>query len=238
MTGVQTCALPIWYILSQGVGRVLTELELTGGMNMTFTSLTTIYASLAIAGATFISTFFPARTAMEIATPAEDAGWKLPEPEGDVLSFDLPFTFTHRDRIAVLSFFHRYLEDHGEGSSGRFFAGPPQIGVSDQLDPLADDAYIPQITTTIWLKPFDLSVSQNMIISLPVDSETGEFKAHIDLVRLSGTKESWLRLNHGFVAQVRKHFLHWRAVSDDDRAEMFAEAQELMQQTLSPQTTT
>lgn len=222
------------YLLSQGVGRVLTELNMTGGMNMTFTSISTIYASLAIAGATFISTLFPARTAMEIATPAEDAGWKVPEPEGDVLSFDLPFTFTHHDRIAVLAFFNRYLEDHGEGSSGRFYAGPPTVGLSDKLDKLAGEACIPQIKSGIWLKPYDLSVSQEMVISLPTDGETGEFIAHIDLIRLSGTRESWIRLNKGFLAQVRKHFLHWRAVPDADRADMFTEAENLMRQAVTP----
>jgi len=218
------------YLMSQGVGRILTEIGMTGGMNMTFTSLTTIYASLAIAAATFVSTYFPARTAMDIATPAEDAGWDLPEPKGDVLSFDLPFTFTHHDRIAVLSFFHRYLQDHGEGSSGRFFAGPPAVGVGEERDALADGMLIPQVDTTIWLKPYDLSVSQGMLISMPTDSETNEFIAHIRLTRLSGTKESWMRLNKGFVAQVRKHFLHWRAVSDEDRAEMFEEAKALMEE--------
>ena len=221
------------YLMSQGVGRILTELNMTGGMNMTFTSLTTIYASLAIAGATFISTYFPARTAMEIATPAEDAGWDLPEPEGDALRFNLPFTFTHHDRVAVLSFFHRYLQAHGEGSSGRFFASPPVVGAGDERDTLANGMLIPQVSTNIWLKPYDLSVSQQMLISMPTDSETNEFIAHIKLVRLSGTKESWMRLNKGFVAQVRKHFLHWRAVSDQDRAEMFSEARELMEEGLN-----
>lgn len=216
------------YLMSQGVGRVLTELEMTGGLNMTFTSLTTIYASLAIAAATIISTFFPARTAMEIASPADDAGWKLPEPKGDILAFDLPFTFTHRDRIAVLAFFERYLQNHGEGSSGRFFATPPTVEISEKLDELADGAYIPRVVTTIWLKPYDLSVSQQMRISLPTDANTGEFIAHIELIRLSGTRESWMRLNQGFVAQVRKHFLHWRAVGDEDREEMFDEAVTLL----------
>ena len=39
-----------------------------------------------------------------------------------------------------------------------------------------------------------------------------------------------MRLNQGFLAQIRKHFLHWRAVSDQDREEMFAEARELLEQ--------
>src|SRR5262249_47688633 len=117
------------YILSQGVGRVLTELDLTGGLNMTFTSRATIYASMAIMAGRMISSYFPARSAMEIARPAEDSGWKLPEPDGDIMRFTLPFTFGPRDRIAVLAFFRRYLADHGEGSSGLFFAGVPDMTV-------------------------------------------------------------------------------------------------------------
>ena len=74
-------------ILSQGMGRVLTELRWNGGLNMTFTSLTTVYASLALAAVTFASTYFPARTAMKLAAPAEDSGWALPEPNDDRLTW-------------------------------------------------------------------------------------------------------------------------------------------------------
>ena len=202
---------------------------------MTFASLTTIYASLAIAAAVFMSTYFPAKSAREIAAPAEESGWALPEPEGDRLVFDLPFTFDYRDRIAILTFFDRYLSDHGEGSSGRFFASVPRAGVSGELDLFEENAYIPQISATIWLKPFDLGVSQEMVIDLPMDEETGEYKARITLTRLSGTKESWLRLNHGFVSLIRQHFLHWRAVGPQERAEMFEEARQLLEQEVAAQ---
>ncbi len=224
------------YILSQGTGRILIELsqssigagaDLTGGLKMAFTSRLTVYASLAIGASVFISTYFPARSAMEIAAPAEDSGWELPEPAGDVLSFSLPFTFSPRDRIAVLSFFRRYLQDHGEGGSGRFFSGPSDLGVCDKPDPLAEAGPVPCISSTIWLKPFDHAVSQRMEISLPTDSETGEFIARVTLHRLSGTREAWVHLNKGFVHFIRRQFLHWRAVSDDQRAEMFREAKEL-----------
>ncbi len=211
------------YLLSQGVGRILTEIGLTGGLNLTFASATTIYASLTIAGAVFISTYFPAKSAMEIAAPAEDSGWTLPEPEDDRLRFDLPFTFRDRDRVAVLSFFRRYLSDHGEGSAGRFFCGPPELGVRDTSK---EDPTVPCLRVTVWLKPFDLAVSQTMTLSLPFDPETGLYKARVDLDRLSGTREAWIRLNRSFVALVRRHFLHWRAVPEADRAAMFAEARE------------
>jgi hypothetical protein len=211
------------YLLSQGVGRVLSELGLTGGLNMTFTSLSTIYASLAIAGAVLISTWFPARSAMEIAAPAAESGWKLPEPEGDTLSFDLPFNFRARGRIAVLAFFDRWLKEHGEGSAGAFFASEPAMRVAEEPDAITLEA-VPEMRLTVWLKPFDLAVSQEIVITTPYDPETQQFKARLSLHRISGTRESWLRLNKTFVAGLRRHFLHWRAVSNAERDEMFVEA--------------
>jgi hypothetical protein len=208
------------YLLSQGVGRALSALDLTGGLNMTFTSIATIYASLAIAAAVFISTWFPARSAMEIASPAEESGWKLPEPEGDELGFDLPFNFDWRDRVAVLAFFERWLNEHGEGSAGRFFAEPPRIGIGADLDPQTG-SLVPEMRALVWLKPFDLAVSQQLCISTPSDPETNQFKARLQLTRQGGTREAWLRLNRAFVTALRRHFLHWRAVTDGQRQEMF-----------------
>jgi len=220
------------FLLSQGLGRALTALHWTGGLNMTFTSINTIYASLAIMAAVFLSTLFPARSAMQIAAPADDSGWKLPEPEDDRMTFTLPFTFHARDRIAVLAFFGRYFADHGEGGAGRFFAAPPRLAVSE--DPARPDgAYAPELETTVWLKPFDLGVSQRLQIALPTDPETGEFAARVTLTRLSGTRESWMRLNQPFVLILRRHFLYWRAVSPTERNALFAEAQRMLQQAVA-----
>lgn len=217
------------YLISQGTGKILTVFNLTGGLNMTFTSITTIYASLTVAAAVFLSTFSPAKSAMEISAPAEDSGWSLPEPLDDELAFDLPFNFGTTGRVAVLVFFERYLMDHGEGSSGRFYAGDPAIEILSEMDETLELALVPQIGCTIWLKPFDLAVSQTMVITMPPDPDTGLYKARISLMRESGTRESWMRLNKGFVAQVRKHFLHWRAVSEEERQEMFVEAKKKME---------
>lgn len=219
------------YLLSQGTGRILTIMDLTGGLNMTFASLNSIYASLAVVAAVFISTFFPARSAMQIAAPAEDSGWKLPDPEGDELAFNLPFTFDTADRVAVLAFFDRFLIDHGEGSAGTFLASPPYFDVEGPPEGSAHEI-IPAIIATIWLKPYDLGVSQLMTISIPLDPETGEYIARIKLTRKSGTQESWRRVNHHFVMQIRKQFLHWRAVTPDQKKELFAESRQRLESTL------
>jgi len=207
------------YLLAQSTGFFLTAMDWTGGLNMTFAGVNTIFASLAVIAAVFISTLFPARTAMQIAAPSEESGWSLPEPENDRFSFYLPFTFSPYDRIAVLAFFHRFLLDHGEGGSGLFRAGPPHLDLAG-----SEDDPEPRIHATIWLKPYDLGVSQELVIALPHDLETEEFIAGIEINRLSGTKESWVRLNRSLMEQVRRQFLHWRAVTPAQKAEFHAEA--------------
>ncbi len=219
------------YILSQGTGRILTALDMTGGMNMNFTSITTIYASLAIAVATLASTYFPARSAIEIAKPTDDAGWSLPPPgDDDSITFSLPFTFTHYDRIAVLSFFYKYFENLGEGSSGAFFSGQPKLTVADYTDDLANGAYIPRLEVQVWLKPFDLGVSQMITIDLPTDPDTKEYISKMRLVRLTGTRDAWIRLNKPMVALIRQHFLHWRAVPKDLKVQYFEEAEAILRE--------
>ncbi len=221
------------YVLAQGTGRILTELNLTGGLNMNFTSLSTVYASLAIAAATVLSTWFPARSAMEIAKPADDSGWRLPTPEGDALSFNLPFTFGRRDRIAVLGFFHTYFINHGEGSSGPFSAAKPKLGIREATDAIEKDAYVPAIAVTIWCKPYDLGVSQRIQIALETDPETGEYISKMTLNRLTGTRDAWLRLNGPLVTRIRQHFLHWRAASEDMKEEFFVKAKALIEETVN-----
>lgn len=210
------------YLLSQASGFALTALNLTAGLNMTFAGPSTIVASLAVMGAVFFSTIFPARTALQIAAPSEDAGWKMPEPEGDDISFDLPFTFDTHDRFAVISFFHSFLEDHGEGGSGRFSASPPVIDVQGTGEDI-----LPSVSATIWLKPYDLGVSQNLEISLPRDTDTGDFIARFSIRRLTGTRESWLRLNATLVVVFREQFLHWRAVSPAQKKDFFKKSEAL-----------
>lgn len=216
------------YILSQGAGTILTALNLTGGMKMSFASLSTIYVSLAIAVAVLLSTLFPALSAKAIAEPSDDSGWKLPEPEGSTLRFEMPFTFSRRDRIAVIAFLHRFLLEHSEGSSGSFFAGEISAGVSDQLDSLDGDSHIPLVSSMIWLKPFDLGVSQMLQIQLATDPDTKEYGAQVILTLQSGTRDAWLRLNKPFVSRLRQHFLHWRAASEPMKVELFDEAKNLL----------
>jgi hypothetical protein len=89
---------------------------------------------------------------------------------------------------------------------------------------------VPEMRCLVWLKPLDLGVSQELCISTPFDAETEQYKARLELNRRAGTREAWLRLNQSFVATMRRHFLHWRAVSQPEREEMFEIARGRLEQ--------
>jgi hypothetical protein len=216
------------YLLSQASGRVLTALHLTGGLNMNYSSIETIYASLTIVAAVLLSTILPARDAARLASPSDMKEWTIPEPVNDGMAFDLPFTFTQHERVAAISYFYRWLDANGEGSSGPFFCLPPVVCLRADAKETRSGHLLPSIQATIWLRPYDLGVSQRMEIWLPSDPETGEYVAHVRLARLSGTSASWERAVRPFLSVLRKQFLNWRAATPDEREEMFAEAKEIL----------
>jgi hypothetical protein len=206
----------------------LTVLGMTGGLNMDYSSIETIYASLAIMGAVLLSSILPARDAARMAAPSEITSWTVPSIDGDVMTLNLPFTFTAHDRVAVVSYFMRWLESHGEGSSGGFFCSPPEPYARVADTEPEDAPLMPGVSSQVWLKPYDLGVSQRMDISLPTDAETSEYIAHIELTLLSGHAKAWERTVRPFLGTLRKQFLNWRATTDDQRAEMFAEAKKII----------
>lgn len=222
------------YLLSQIVGSVLTAFGLTTGLNMDYSSIETIWASVAIVGSVLLSTIIPARTAARLALPSDETSWTVPQPEGDTLQLTLPFTFSAHDRVAVMSYFHRWLDANGEGSSGAFFCNPPELSFVERPDETRSAGLVPCIASTVWLKPYDLGISQRIMITLPTDPETEEYVARVTIERLSGTMSGWQRAVIPFLAALRKQFLSWRAVNAVERAEMYAEAESLFR---SPEAT-
>ncbi len=216
------------YLLSQIVGSLLTTMGITTGLNMDYSSIETIWASIWIVVSVLCSTIIPARAAARMALPSDEMTWSVPQAEGDVMQLTLPFTFTAHDRVAVMSYFFRWLDTNGEGSSGSFHCAPPKVSFIEETLENGEKGLVPQIETTVWLKPYDLGVSQRLTITLPTDPETKEFIAHAVIERLSGTISGWQRAVMPFLGALRKQFLSWRAISDVERAEMFVEAKEML----------
>ena len=219
------------YLLAQGVGTGIRVFGLTAGITMNYSSISGIVVCLIIMATVFISSLFPARMAARLAAPAETMTRRRTTTEGDVMELELPFTFNRRDRVAIMPYFMDWFDNFGEGSSGLFFCSPPQCGIRMGETGQA----VPYVKSTTWLKPYDLGVSQNVELVIRRDPDTGDNIAFVVMTLLSGDHASWERCNHKFIGMLRKRFLTWRAISDEDRDALLERARKLLDKSTETQ---
>jgi hypothetical protein len=213
------------YLVANGAGKLvsLAGWGATAGLTINYSSIYAVLYSVVIMVAVLVSTWFPARAAARLAAPAEEMRWRVPEPKDGAISFDLPFTFSVRDRVAIVAYFMGWFDEFGEGSSGKFYCSPPTCSLERFGDEVAST-----IRTTAWLRPYDLGVSQEVAIQFSEDRTTGQTLAHLTLTHLSGGASAWVRTNYLFLTILRKHFLDWRVVSEIEKLQFLQRARELL----------
>ncbi len=193
------------YILGQGLGTVAATYDVIPGLRLNFSSAAAVYTQVAILGVVLVSTIWPARVARRIAAPGSEATWKLPAPDGDVLSAALPFTMNGRDAAAVLAYLREWLAAHTESTMGRFCTGG--------VEPFAESVSGARgLVAQVWLAPFDLGILQTMELEIRPGGDPAIHEVRIALRREAGPKSVWLRSNRRFLSELRKRFLLWRSI--------------------------
>ncbi|MDX9979303.1 MAG: ABC transporter permease, partial [Lentisphaeria bacterium] len=213
------------YLVATGTGQVvaLAGLGAKAGLTINYSSIYAVLYSAVIMLAVLVSTWFPARAAARLAAPADEMKWRLPAPVDGAISFDLPFTFSIRDRVAIVAYFTGWFDEFGEGSSGKFYCLPP-AGSLERFG----EAVASTVRTTVWLRPYDLGVSQEIAIQFSEDPLTGQTLAHLTLTHLSGGQAAWVRTNYLFLTILRKHFLDWRVVPEIEKLQYLQRARHLL----------
>jgi hypothetical protein len=209
------------YLIGQGVAKLLTYFNLLPGLTLNFSSMSAVLSTLTVVTVVLLSTIYPARKASEVATPALDRTWKLPEPDGDVWTITLPFAITGNQAEGVNGFLAEWFHSYEEQSIGDFLT-------QDIRAATADFEYGPgfRLTGRIWLAPFDLGVSQDITLdTAPTDLED-VYQVTMKITRLSGDVSNWKRVNRRFLNVVRKQFLIWRTLSAEQRERYLAAPEE------------
>jgi len=74
-----------------------------------------------------------------------------------------------------------------------------------------------RLTGRVWLAPFDLGVSQTLMLdTAPTDLES-VYDVQLTLTRTSGDVSNWKRVNRRFLNVLRKQFLIWRTLTEIER---------------------
>jgi hypothetical protein len=201
------------YVLGQFVARIVARTNLLPGLTLNYSSTATQWSVVVVGLVVILSTLYPARKASQMAVPAIERKWKLPEPDGDNLYIDLPFTLTGDESMAAMMFLKEYFDAHVEYSIGSFYTD----GVEAETLPTPyGTAY--SLKLMVWLAPFDLGVSEYVVMVVYPTQEKDVYGIRLEIRRESGDVASWKRTTRGFLNVLRKQFLIWRTFSPEMKA--------------------
>jgi len=195
------------YLLGQISYLFIVEYELLSGLTLNYSSLSAVWATVIVIATVYISTLYPARLAASMAVPDVTRHWRFPPPVGDDWRFDFPFTVGGAEVPSMYIYLKTVFDAYGEGSVGDFIARDVELGASENTLGMA---YAVAMKT--WLSPYDLGISQDVVLHAIPTGEHNIYKIEIHIRRLSGDVASWQRMNRNFLKVLRKRFLVWRTL--------------------------
>ena len=200
------------YLLGQLTSKLLVYTGWLPDLYLNFSSVSAVMTTLIVVGVVLLSTLYPARKAAEVATPAIDRTWRVPDPQGDHWIIPLPFAVTGEQASGLNSFLGEWFQAYEEYSIGDFVT---QGVEQEEFQHENGKAY--RVKCMAWLAPFDLGVSQRVAIETTPTDTPDVFDIRLLLDRESGDISNWKRVNRRFLNTLRKQFLIWRTLKQADR---------------------
>ncbi len=197
------------YLFAHVFSRVVEALARQGWVEapmMNSSSMNAMLTLLVVMATVLASTFYPAYKASRAANPGAQRRWRMPEPVGDQMSMEFPFTVSDYDMIGLVSFLEEHLLAHREKSVGLFAADNVHVRHEESR-------FI--LTATLWLQPFDQGVSQSFTLWTRPSAIEGIDQVHVDMGRLSGSPAIWRRSARVFIHDLRNQFILWRTIPDE-----------------------
>jgi len=197
-------------LLAQLVGRVVTALSNAGRLppvSLNFSSSNSLFAIGVVMATVLLSAAYPAVRASRSANPGLSRTFAIPRPEGDEIRLVFPFTVSAYDVTGVVSYLAEHFESHDDAGLGGFAASGVALGrtAAGHLELAADLA----------LAPFDLGVTQRLVLTAVPSEIEGVDEVVILVRRTSGAAADWCRANAVFMKDLRRQFLLWRTLAPE-----------------------
>ncbi len=218
-----TVGAVVGYLIGQIITTTLYSGGYLGGLSLNYSSLSAIYSTLVVMATVFLSTWYPAKKASDMAVPDVARKWEMPEPEGDTWIFDFPFTVGGVEVVPMYVYLARVFESYREGSVGDF------VTEGTNLEAIRENGQIHyRISLRCWLAPYDLGISQAVSLDAIPTGHHNIYRVEVAINRLSGDVASWKRINRGFLNVLRKRFLVWRTVPAGQKQQYAEEGQQVL----------
>lgn len=210
----------VGYIIAQLSAKYLGGTALFAELTFNYSSLAGIACMFLVFSVVFLASLYPARMAAEIAMPDVNRTWTLPEPEGDMVTLNLPFLLKYDEEEGIMGFLTAFFKSHRDITHGRFTVDETSLNLET---PVINTYQTPDpvcllIRSNVWLAPFDFGIKQRLHLHCcPSDENPGYLEIAIQMIRVSGERSAWMRANKGFIRAMRKQILLWRLLDQEDK---------------------
>jgi len=166
----------------------------------------------------FPSTLYPAIKASKLATPSLRRKWRFEtKPRGDLWVIPFPLTFEQIEGLAALVYMGEYVRSSAAVYEV-FAANPETISLKYEEERAT-------LSFETRLAPYELGVEEHVEIACLV--RDGRTRFEVVLKRMSGDRSMWILANYPFIDRLRKQFLIWRALPQEDKDHYFKQAHEI-----------
>lgn len=205
------------YFVAQLAAKIIVATGILPSLYLNFSSGSAVLSAGLVMGTVIASTIYPARKASQIAAPAQAEEVFKTEPEGDVWLLPLPFSVSTTEAPPLTEFLGEWLQAYEGYTIGDFVT-------ADTLIWSEDERYF--VRSTAWLAPYDLGVSQDLLLKAQPGSAPGVYVLELELTRTAGEADNWVTVNGRFLANLRKQFLTWRTLTPDQREKYIVAARD------------
>jgi hypothetical protein len=211
----------IGYVSAQTVAKIIVATGAFPGLYLNFSSLSAVLAAGLVMLVVIASTIYPARKASQIAAPAlEDALFEQ-EPETDEWIIPLPFSIGEPEAQPLIRFLGEWFAAYEEYTIGDFVTSGSKV---ERIE--GDSGTTHQASAHAWIAPYDLGVSQSVVLRAAPGQVEGVYTLELVLTRLSGEPSNWFNVNRRFLESLRKQFLTWRTLDAAQRAKYAEEPED------------
>ncbi|MDR3690561.1 MAG: FtsX-like permease family protein [Fimbriimonas sp.] len=204
----------IGYFVAQTSAKIIVSTGALPGLTLNFSSTSAVMSATIVMAVVLASTIYPARKASEIAAPAMNEEVFETEPDGDLWDLPLPFSINATEAGPLIRFLGEWLKAYEEYTIGDFVTANTKTEAETPAD---GTGTIFRVSTVAWLAPYDLGISQTLLLTASPAQVPGVYLLDLKLGRIAGDPENWPIVNQRFLANLRKQFLTWRTLGPELR---------------------
>lgn len=212
------------YLIGQSLSLLFTRLNVP--LNLNYSSLSVMVVIFLTIATVLLSTVYPAMMAARAAVPSGQRRWSLPQPKGDEIHVNFPFSYDATRVAGVCAYLQDYMQQNSEASTGTFLSRAVALGpVGGGVPGKPTYAMVFDVSPS----PFDLGVNQRMEVYAYFDERVRAHMLSVHLTRLSGEKGNWVSVNQPFLESMRKRLLNWRSQKASTQAQYVERGQKLFE---------